>query len=301
VDGAFGFFANLNINTYWARTRTDGVRADDTSYRAQLDYNGDRYGLQLERLKVGDGFIPETGFVRRRDMRRSFGEARFSPRLEQVDAIRKLVWSGSIDYIENGAGLLETRDQKAVAGIDFENSDTFRVEYVRSYEFLPEPFPISPGIVLPVGAYQYAFTRVGYSLGQQRRASAQLTVEHGGFYNGHKTSVTASRGRVNVSTQLSVEPTFSLNRVRLVEGAFTSHLVGSRITYTMTPQMFASALVQYRSDGRLVSTNARLRWEYRPGSELFVVYNEERDTRATGFPTLANRAFIVKVNRLLRL
>jgi hypothetical protein len=301
VDGTFGFFANLNINTYWARTRTDGRSGDDTSYRTQLDYNGDRYGLQVERLVVGEHFIPETGFVRRTDMRRTAGEIRFSPRVPQVDAIRKLVWSGSIDYIENGAGLVETREQDAVFGIDFENSDTFRVELLRSYEFLPEPFPISSGIELPIGAYRYGSVRVGYSLGQQRLVSAQLAVEHGSFYSGHKTSVTVSRGRVNVSSQLSLEPTYSLNRVRLAEGEFSRHLAGSRVTYTVTPQMFASALVQYRSDGRLVSTNARLRWEYRPGSELFIVYNEERDGLGRSFPTPANRAIIVKINRLLRL
>jgi hypothetical protein len=44
----------------------------------------------------------------------------------------------------------------------------------------------------------------------------------------------------------------------------------------------------------------RLRWEYRPGSEFFLVYNEQRDTLARQFPSLANRAFIVKINRLLR-
>jgi hypothetical protein len=44
----------------------------------------------------------------------------------------------------------------------------------------------------------------------------------------------------------------------------------------------------------------RLRWDYRPGSELFVVYNEQRDTRARDFPGLATRAIILKVNRLLR-
>jgi len=50
----------------------------------------------------------------------------------------------------------------------------------------------------------------------------------------------------------------------------------------------------------VVSTNARFRWEYIPGSELFIVYNEERDTVAPRFPDLANRSFIVKINRLLR-
>jgi hypothetical protein len=37
-----------------------------------------------------------------------------------------------------------------------------------------------------------------------------------------------------------------------------------------------------------------------PGSEFFLVYNEQRDTLAPSFPELANRAFIVKINRLFR-
>jgi hypothetical protein len=301
LDGSFSFFSNLNINTYWARTRTGGLSGDDTSYRAQLDYNGDRYGLQLERLAIGEDFRPETGFIRRGDIRRTSGEARFSPRLPRVQAIRKLLWSGSIDYIESGAGLLETREQQATFGIDFESSDTFRLDYTRTYEFLPRIFEISPGIKLPVGGYDYGSTRVAYNIGQRRRVSAQLALDHGTFYSGHRTSLQISRGRVNASSQLSMEPTYTVNRVTLAEGAFTSHLAGTRITYTITPMMFVSALVQYRSDGRVASTNARLRWEYQPGSELFVVYNEERDTLGRSFPSLMNRAIIVKVNRLFRL
>src|SRR5262249_28545348 len=48
VDGSFAFFTNLFVNTYWARTRTSALNGDDISYRGQLDYAGDRYGLQLE-------------------------------------------------------------------------------------------------------------------------------------------------------------------------------------------------------------------------------------------------------------
>ncbi|MCH7749549.1 MAG: hypothetical protein IH939_15790 [Acidobacteria bacterium] len=51
----------------------------------------------------------------------------------------------------------------------------------------------------------------------------------------------------------------------------------------------------------MLSTNVRLRWEYQPGSELFVVYNDQRDTElGRGVPMLENRAFIVKVTRLFR-
>ena len=38
----------------------------------------------------------------------------------------------------------------------------------------------------------------------------------------------------------------------------------------------------------------------RPDRELFVVFNEQRDTLAAGFPALANRAVVVKVNHLIR-
>ena len=52
-------------------------------------------------------------------------------------------------------------------------------------------------------------------------------------------------------------------------------------TYTMTPLMFTSALVQYNSSRNAVSTNIRFRWEYQPGSERFILFNEERDTGLT--------------------
>ena len=72
------------------------------------------------------------------------------------------------------------------------------------------------------------------------------------------------------------------------------------MTYTVTPEMFVSALVQYNTGIDSVSANVRLRWEYRPGSELFLVLNEQRDTLSPRFPDLVNRAFIVKINRLVR-
>ena len=67
-----------------------------------------------------------------------------------------------------------------------------------------------------------------------------------------------------------------------------------------TPFLFVSGLVQYNSSTRTLSSNVRFRWEYQPGSELFVVYTDERDTLKPGYPDLRNRAFVVKATRLLR-
>ena len=68
--------------------------------------------------------------------------------------------------------------------------------------------------------------------------------------------------------------------------------------------MFFSGLVQYNTADDALSSNLRFRWEYSPGSELFIVYTEERDTdplRPTRIGELRNRGFVVKINRLFRL
>jgi hypothetical protein len=302
LDGSFIFFKNLQINTYWARTENeDALRStgNQTSYRAQLDYNGDRYGLQVERLGIGDSFNPEVGFVKRLDMFRNFALARFSPRPGSRSAIRKYVYQASVDYIENGSGSLETRAITGEFALDFKNADRIGVLYTDAFEFLPVPLRIG-SLTLPVGSYAFETVRFNYNMGQQRTVSANLSVDVGSFYDGHKTTLSVARGRVPATHQLSFEPTYSYNDVRLSVGQFTAHLAGSRVTYTMTPLMFVSALLQYNSGTNSVSTNARLRWEYRPGSELFVVYNEERNTLTPRFPALNNRSFIVKFNRLFR-
>ena len=150
------------------------------------------------------------------------------------------------------------------------------------------------------GGYGTDTVRASFTLGQQRVASGSWSVGHSQFYGGHRWSYGYSNGRVKLHPQLAVEPGISVNQVTTPFGDFTTQLYSSRVTYTVTPLMFVSGLVQYNSARNSLSTNVRLRWEYQPGSELFVVYNEGRDTGVSGLPDLQNRALVVKVNRLFR-
>jgi hypothetical protein len=64
---------------------------------------------------------------------------------------------------------------------------------------------------------------------------------------------------------------------------------------TMTPRMFVAALVQYTSGSSSFSSNVRFRWEYQPGSELFVVDTEGRSTLPVRGTELLSRGVVVKV------
>ena len=302
VDGAFAFFSNLNVNTYWAQTDTPGLNVAPWSYRGQVDYRGDRYGLELERLVVGESFNPEVGFLRRQAFDRNYASFRFSPRIAaRMSLVRKLSWEAHLDHITGRrTRRLETREALAQFGMEFRNSDQLSVAYTQNYEYLAQPFAIAPGVSIPIRGYDFQDVRATYTMWLQRKVSSQVMAHHGSFSTGERTTLNVSAARLNLTPQLLIEPNISVNWVDLPQGSFTSNLVGSRVTMSMTPYMFVAALIQYQSDRKSVSTNLRFRWEYLPGSEFFVVLNEERDTAGPRFPTLQNRSLIVKVNRLLR-
>ena len=301
LDGTFAFYDNVNLNGYYARTRTPGLEGDDESYQAAFTYNGDRYALGVDHLLVGDNFNPEIGFLRRDDFRRTFVQAQFSPRPASIDTVRQFTWGGSLDYILNGAGQLESRVAQTSFGTELENSDRFSVDVQRRYELLVDPFDISSDVSIPVGSYGFQDYYASYSMGAQRKISGTFSLQRGEFFDGDITAIGYSRGRIEITPQMSIEPSISVNRIALPGGRFTTKLATTRFTYTFTPRMFFSGLLQYNSSRDALSTNLRLRWEYQPGSELFVVYNDQRDTGlGRSFPILENRAFIVKFTRLFR-
>jgi len=300
IDGTFSFYDNLNINSYLAKSETSGLSGNELSYQTQLDYTGDRWGVKLDRLVVAQNFNPELGFIRREDFRRNFGSLRFSPRPTSIQAIRKILFEASLDYTTDNAGLLETRIHQSLFGVELENGDRFFTGVTRNYEFLKKPFLIANDSTIPVGGYSFVNTRVVYALGQQRVISGGVAFDRGTFFGGDRTSIGYFNGRMSLTSQLTVEPSLSLNWINLPQGSFTTELVGTRTTYTITPRMFVAGLLQFNSGINSLGTNFRFRWEYQPGSELFVVYTDERDTLTPRFPTLENRAFIVKITRLFR-
>src|SRR6185436_12948534 len=264
IGTALSFYQNVRIDAYLAATQSEGRDGNNLSYRGLFDYVGDKYGVQAERLVIEPNFLPEIGFVRRTDMRRNFGMLRYSPRPKHVPNVRKLTMQTSVNYLTNNQDRLDTREAVGRFETEFTNSDLFSVAYTDSFERLVRPFPIATGVTLPVGAYDFHTTRIGYIGGQQRRYSGEVVYEFGTFYNGDRKTISLNTARLQVTPQVSLEPSFSINWVDLVQGAFTAKVARTRATYTITPRMFVSAIVQYNSAGSSFGSNVRFRWEYRP-------------------------------------
>jgi hypothetical protein len=311
VDAAFAFFENLSLLGYYAKTRTDDLTGNDESYRGQVSYQADEWGASVNHLLVGDDFNPEIGFVRRRDFRQSSADARFSPRTESIGWVRQLTFSGSVGYLTNErVGFVESRDRGGRFQAEFESGDSFSMGVTNNYERLIEPDRVS-GALIPAGRYDFSEYQASYNFGPQRRVSGNVSFSHGDFFGGEITSFGLSRGRIAVLPQMTVEPSIEFNwldfpePIQEFDGQFDQHVYRTRVTYGFTPRMFVSGLLQYNDGSDAFSTNVRLRWEWAPGSELFIVYTEDRDTNplepSSRWSELSTRGFVVKVNRLFRL
>jgi len=303
IDALYSLSPSTNLTGYVARTQTPGLNGKDLSHQITFDYNTDRYGFQAQHLGVGTNFNPQVGFLRRTDFKRGFAFARFSPRPARthMKPVRRFVYSGNVEYIENNEGRVDFREHEAQFQIEMVNGDGINLDYTNDYEFIPKPFDIATAVTVPTGGYSYQNLMASYTLGTQRTLSGTVSYQQGQLYDGTKKTIGISSGRLELSSQLALEPSLSANWVRLPWGTFTTTVLAERTTYTLNPRMFVSALVQYVSASHAFSTNARLRWEYRPSSELFIVYSDGRDTTGTGYPNLVNRAFIIKITRLFRL
>ena len=301
ADAVLQFYQNVQFIEYVARTTTPGQNGNDLSYRSRFIWNADRWGIDSEILAAGEDFNPEIGYVRRPDgFRRAHAQARFSPRPTNIPGVRKVYFTANLEYFTDAAGKrVESRDQQAIFRTDFKSGDRMQADLTRSYELVRVPFILAKGVMVPVGGYPFQQVNGSYTFGPQRRISGTASTTHGSFYDGTVTEV-SWKSRVEFGPQFYAEPTVTWNHVDVPWGSGYSNLVSSRLTYTLSPQMFVSALVQYQSRTDSVATNARFRWEYKPGSELFIVYSDGRTTLSRGIPDLQNRSFVVKVTRLLQ-
>ncbi len=299
MDARFGFYENLDLRGYAAWTKNEHEERTGMSYRGQFDYQADRYGLQFERLVVGEGFDPGIGFLRRQDFGRSYAEARFSPRPRSIAWLRKIGATGSLDNTTDPDGNPETRILALRSDVELENGDSLQFRVARNREVLHEEFRLTDDLAVAVGPHDFGTARLSYRAGPQRAVSGNFAYQQGGFFSGTRREL-SWRGRLEVIRHFIVEPTVSLNWITLPGGAYDTRLLAARLNYNLSPRSFLAAFLQYNSASDSLSTNIRFRWEYQPGSDFYLVYNSLRDTLAPGVPEHDTQSFIVKFTRLFR-
>jgi len=137
---------------------------------------------------------------------------------------------------------------------------------------LDAPFEIYPGVVLPVGSYQWHRYRTEANTATKRRWVVDFAYWWGGFYNGTRTQATLGL-TLKPNSHLSLALAVDRNDITLLEGRFYTQVLTARADYNFTPNVSWQNLQQYDNESRLLSFQSRFRWILRPGNDLFFVVN----------------------------
>jgi hypothetical protein len=101
-----------------------------------------------------------------------------------------------------------------------------------------------------------------------------------------------------MTSRASGEYSLQRNDVSGPWGSFVVNLSILRLDFALSPRQTIRSLSQYNSLTRQVSTSIRYNFIYRPGSDVYVVYDELQADQQ-GRPTLRNRQFVIKTTYLL--
>jgi hypothetical protein len=233
------------------------------------------------------------GFLRRRNFSQYSGEFAWRPQLKNSQTIRNLDFGASVDYYDSGNGGIETRTEETNVGIAFENNGSINFTSNQTFDRLVKDERIV-SVIVPAGDYDYLAHTASFSTNQSRRISGNGNFGWGEFWNGHRQSFGAGLG-FTPNYHLSIDMTYSRNDVDLPNGSFTTDLVGTRVVYAFTGRASLNAFVQYNADTHQVSSNIRFNFIHHPLSDLYLVYNDRRDTNAG---QLMERSFIVKLTNM---
>jgi hypothetical protein len=179
----------------------------------------------------------------------------------------------------------------------FHDSSFVEVGINPNIEVITSPFTINSRRNIQVLPGRYEFNE--YFVLANSNAAAPLAFNTrysiGEFYDGYRRGYTVGT-TVRANEHFNVSGTVQLNDIELPQGAFTTTLVTGRVNYFFNTKVFLNALLQYNSDARQWSSNVRFNVIHRPLSDIFLVYNERRESR-TG--DLLDRAVVAKVTYLI--
>ena len=300
MDGNFAPTEHIQFNTFYMATSEPGAETGHqaASYMGQFRYDTDLIDFEVQRLYLGGDFNPGMGFIRRRDFTKNGGSFLFAPRPRSIEAVRQFEFEVEANNYDRPDGDLETREYTLNARAIFESSDRLMFDHTVTEEHLLEGFDLSDEVAVPAGNYKFSRTGVRIRMGSHRKFSGMFRYEFGDFFGGARQEV-SYWGRAELNQRFSFEPNLSFNWITVPGGDVQAQVSRLRVTYTVSPRSFLGALVQYNSAAQLISANVRFRWEYSPGSDLFVVFSSNRDGD-DGLSGLTDRAVVVKFTRLFR-
>jgi len=275
VDTRLVFFKDWFVDAHMAGTQSPGDPSGASDVGASLSYRSNWLDGIVERRKIGPNFNPEVGFIERVDSNETYGELTFKARPE-ISGVRELQFEGFILHAPDTRNEVSTQEWQGTFRADFNNGAYTDDDIADVFtQRITTPLHIYKNVFIPNGLYHFARHQLTYGSGQDRRFTYSFFERFGGYYGG---TLNEFRVRANyrptAKFSISVSETWDRFRLPLPNGNFSVVLASLQGNYSFSRFLTFTSLIQMdTSNTQAVSANLRLRYNYRPDSDLYIIYN----------------------------
>jgi len=273
ADTRLVFYKDFIVDAHLAGTQSPGNPSGASDVGASVVYKSNWLEGILARRKIGPNFNPELGFIERTDSNQEYADATFKVR-PKAAGIRELQFEGFIFHSPDTHDVVQSQEWQGTFRAEFDNGAYTDDDIADVFtQRISTPLNIYKNIVIPTGVYHFARHQLTYGSRLDRRFTYNFFERFGDYYGG---TLNEFRVRANYrpTARFSASLTQTWNRFRLPQGNFSVDLASLQGNYSFSRFLTLSSTLQMdTANTQAMSANIRLRYNYRPDSDLFVIYN----------------------------
>ena len=305
LDSQLRLFGDEYLTVTWAQTQDEVVRErnvlDASLVRARWERRTDRgVSYNLFYRRVGPDYLPRLGFQLRNDFTLFGGELAHTW-LRGADATLNAITLAMVgeNYQRNIDLTLESRSVRPEMRLEFKSTAMITAYANSQIEDIRRPFRVGAVSIQP-GEYRFTEAGIDWMLPRSTIFRGEIRTTAGSFYDGRRVGLIFNP-TWTVSRYLEIVGGYEVNRLEFADRgeATTTHLGRLRLNFAFNTHISFGAFAQYNNLDDRTSVNARFRYHFREGTDLWIVYNEgfnfERDR---GFdprlPWSAGRNIMIK-------
>jgi hypothetical protein len=316
----FNYFSKDNrvqSETYFHKSFSPENKSDAASVAHYMAYNNPNIDLNLGISRVGENYNPDMGFVPRNGIWSIYWpmELRLNPKNPKVSNLINIYGFGmyETEFIYDLKGKMLDSRLSPYFHIGGPAGNSLFFGYGVAYTYLFSPFdPTNSSLnpnpdanksvkPLPIGDYTFGNWFIGYESSQRNNFSGEFTLDNGNFFNGKATGFSGSvKYRLQPLGVFSID--YNYNDIRLPKpyNQVKFWLIGPKAEISFSKSIFFTNYFQYNTQTNNFNINSRLQWRFKPVSDIFLVYSDNRfaeEINKYGVNSFApkNRALVFKM------
>ena len=299
----FGIDSNLWITSFLksefllAKTFNPAGTEGDVLGTGRLVFSKYNLDADVKYDVVGDKFNPAMGFVLQNDLRRSSAEVKYTHWINRR-LVRNIAYQGTLEYDTLYNQDYLGKRQTGGFTVTLESADKIGYTLGTASERIYEPFTVGPITITP-GNYHNRTHQLLFESNASRKVSFIVDFQDIEYWSGDRRQFQVSNN-IHPFANLSVDFIYTYNTVDHPAGTFDTTTLSNRIFYAFNTEFFMKSYIQWNDLDRRFSFNFLSSYEYRPGSDIALVYNEIRDRFQSPHLAVRDRIFMVKWTYNLR-